>query len=49
MKKITSALLAGATLLILAVGTSFATSKSDCCNGAKCCPNGACCHHQHAK
>jgi hypothetical protein len=35
--------------LILSVGASFATSKSDCCNGGKCCTSGSCCKHHHVK
>jgi Phr family secreted Rap phosphatase inhibitor len=50
MKKLTAAMLSAATLLILSVGASFATTKSNCCNGAKCCPSGACCRsHLHTK
>jgi hypothetical protein len=49
MKKLTAAIVTAATLLILSVGASFATSKSDCCNGGKCCTSGACCKHHHVK
>ena len=49
MKKMTAAVLTAATLLILSVGASFATAKSDCCNGGKCCPSGSCCKHHRVK
>jgi len=50
MKKLIAAILSAATLLILSVGTSFATPKSACCNGDDCCPKSACCHgHNRVK
>jgi hypothetical protein len=49
MKKITAALLSIATMVVLTVGASFATSKTNCCNGGKCCPNGACCRSHQVK
>jgi hypothetical protein len=49
MKKLTAAIVTAATVLILSVGASFATSKADCCNGGKCCPSGSCCRHHRVK
>jgi hypothetical protein len=49
MKKITAAQLSAATLLVLTVGASFATSTTKCCNGGKCCPTGSCCRSHHVK
>jgi Phr family secreted Rap phosphatase inhibitor len=49
MKKITAILMSAATVLILSVGASFATSSTPCCNSGKCCPHGSCCRSHHAK
>lgn len=48
MKKLMSTMLSLAALLILTVGTSFASPKADCC-GPDCKPGCGCCHGQHLK
>jgi len=49
MKKITVSLASIATLLFLTLSPSFASAKSDCCNGGACCKGGACCRSHHSK
>jgi len=50
MKKRIIVTIAGlAAALLLTLGASAATSKSDCCHGQQCCNGGSCCRHNHNK